>query len=71
MTGSRLIRFASFAGALALVIAPLHGAAAGFFGDPRVVAFTIEAPLQQLFDRGRKDESFSVPARVRVAETAR
>jgi len=65
MTVSRLIRSACFAGALALVIAPLHGASAGFFDDPSIITFTIEAPFQHLFDNSDKDNTFSVPARVR------
>lgn len=69
MTASRLIRSACFAGALALLIAPYLEADAGFFDDPSVISFTIQAPLQQLFDRSDKDDAFSVPARVQAGET--
>jgi len=65
MSVRRLIRATVTAAAIALLAARLHGTATGFFDDPSVAAFTIEAPLQQLFDRGVRDESFDVQGRVR------
>jgi hypothetical protein len=69
MTVSRLIRSACFAGGLALLLAPYLKADAGLFDDPSVISFTIDAPLQQLFDRSDKDDAFSVPARLQSGGT--
>jgi len=67
MNAGRLIRGAAAAAVIALLVAPLQGSDSGFFDDPSVATFTIEAPLQTLFDRGVKDESFEVPGRIAVA----
>ncbi len=68
MNVCRLIRATAAAAAAALFVAPpLHGSAANFFDDQSVATFTIEAPLQQLFDRGR-DDSFAIQGRVLFGE---
>ena len=65
MTLGRLVHSAFIASALALLMPPLD-AGRGFFDDGSVISFTLEAPLQQLFDKP-KDEEFAVPARVMVS----
>ena len=67
MSARRLIGSTFVAAALAVVVAPLQGGDHDFFDDPSVVVFTIEAPLQQLFDRGVRDDSFSVPGQLSFA----
>ena len=70
MTLRRLVGATLTATAAALIWAgSLHAAPDGpghdgFFDDPSVVAFTIRAPLADLFSRGAQDEQFSVPATV-------
>jgi hypothetical protein len=64
MTVRRLIRAAALAAAAAILVIPLQGSGDGFFDDASVLEFTVEAPLQQLFDQGVHDESFSVPAKI-------
>jgi hypothetical protein len=59
----RLYRGAITAAAAALLVTTAHGAD-GFFDDPSIASFTIEAPLQELFARGVADESYSVKARI-------
>lgn len=64
MAARRLIRAAAAAAAIALLVAPLRGSEGGFFDDPSVATFTIEAPLETLFERGVTDESFNVAGRI-------
>jgi hypothetical protein len=64
MTACRLICGAAAAAAIALLAVPLAGRGGDFFDDPSVATFTIEAPLQTLFDQGVSDESFEVAGRI-------
>jgi hypothetical protein len=68
MTVWRLAGFTLVVSAAASLVSPLQGPAHGFFDDSSVVSFTLQAPLQQLFERGRKDNDFSVPARISATD---